>query len=116
MTLHRYSAGTRDAHGNALALYSSEPVSGCVFAPGQTSEATQGAEEVTSDDQVYFPAVIVISPLDRWEYPAGVTYEVLGAPSDWISPFSGNESLKRCRVRQVTGVSAHTVAAGAGGG
>jgi hypothetical protein len=113
VTLHRYSSdGSRDAHGHAVATYDSEVVQGCAFKPGQTSESTQGSEQVTSAATIYVPPGTDASPLDRFEYPPGEMYEVYGAEDAWVSPFTGLVAPEAYLLRQVTGGSAHTSTAG----
>lgn len=116
MILHRYSVTGVNAHGSDTASYSAEVIAGCVFAPGQEAEATQGSEQVTDQAQVFYPAALTPppSPLDRWEYPPGVLREVIGDPSNWQSPFTGHTAYSRCRVQTVTGGTAHSVAKAAG--
>jgi hypothetical protein len=113
VVLHRYSSdGSRDAHGHAIATYSSEVIQGCAFKPGQTSESTQGSEQVSAAATIYMPPGTDASPLDRVEYPAGEMYEIYGNENAWISPFTGTVSPEEYLLRQVTGGSAHTSTAG----
>jgi len=114
VTLLRATPGGTDRYNDTVMTYTPEDIPGCAWVPGQTAEATQGAEEVTADAECYLPAGTVVSPLDRITRN-NVTYEVLGAESDWVSPFSQLRAPVRVRLRSVQGVSAHSVSAGGGG-
>jgi hypothetical protein len=111
--LHRYSTdGSTDAHGHPVATYDSEVITGCAFKPGQTSESTQGSEQVDAAATIYMPPGTDASPLDRVEYPPGEMYEIYGDENAWISPFTGTVSPEVYLLRQVTGGSAHVSTAG----
>ena len=114
--LLRAAVTGQDDLNNDILGYTVIPVSGCAFVPGQTEEATQGGDQVTSDAELYWPVGTVISPLDQAEYPpgSGRIYAILGDPSNWTSPFSGNTAPERTRLRIVTGATAHAVVSGTG--
>lgn len=111
VTLLRATQSGTDRYNSAVLTYTPVDVPGCAWVPGQTAEATQGAEEVTFDAECYFPPGTQISPLDRVTR-GGETFEVFGHVSDWISPFSQVRAPIRVRLRRVEGVSAHSVTTG----
>lgn len=115
VTLTTVTVNGRDGYGNDATITSTRDVTGCAFVPQQTSESTQGAEEVIANAKLYLPAGTVVGHLDRIEYN-GVTYQVQGNSSAWVSPFTASQSPVMVDLREVSGGSAHTVsAAGAGG-
>lgn len=111
VVLQRWSTTGTNAYGNEIATFTDQVISGAVWQPGQTSEATQGAEETTADARCYLPAGTAVSPLDRI-VRAGETFEVQGERSDWTSPWTSVRAPVMVRVRRVQGVSAHSVTSG----
>jgi len=66
-------------------------VSGVGVEPRPSGEPTQDARNaVTSGFTLYLPAGTVIGPQNRVEV-RGATYDVLGEPAVWRSPFTGWE-------------------------
>lgn len=77
-------------------------VTGCAISPGNSSENWQGTEQITSDVTVHAPlATVVDLPLD-YMVIAGVQYNIVGNPRNWVSPFTGTLSLIEIQGREVT--------------
>jgi hypothetical protein len=111
VTLSRPTQTGTDRYNDPVWTWTDTDIAGCAWVPRETSEATQGAEEVTFDAECYLPPGTAVSPLDRITRN-GETFEVFGHVSDWISPFTQVRAPVRVRVRRVQGVSAHSVSAG----
>lgn len=64
-------------------------VSGVAVEPRPSGEPLQDARnQVTSGFTLYMPPGTAITPQNRVSV-RGVTYDVLGEPADWRSPFTG---------------------------
>lgn len=64
-------------------------IEGCGFNPGGSVEPTEaGRNAVISQPEVYLPSDADVTAKDRLEV-RGITYEVDGAPTAWVSPFTG---------------------------
>jgi hypothetical protein len=116
-TLLQNNVTSEDTYGNDVTTQTATPMPGCVFQPGQTTEATQGADEVTYDARLYYPQGITIGPLDQVQAPPelqSVLFDVQGALSNWVSPFTQIPGYQMARLRQIIGGSAHTASASSG--
>jgi hypothetical protein len=102
VTLARSAVTGRDQYGNDVRETTETQVGGCAFAPGSTSENTQGTDQVTTDAECYLPAGTAITPEDQIIYQ-GMAYQVTGVPQSWSSPFTGLASPVRVKLRAVTG-------------
>jgi hypothetical protein len=111
VTLRSAVTGTPDAYGNDTKTFTTSQVGPCAWVPGATSEATEGAEQVISDGELYMPPGTVVRPLDQMVI-LGTLYEVTGQPSAWFSPFTAFASPVMARVRLVTGAAAHSATGG----
>ena len=116
-TLMQRAVTSEDSYGNDVTTVTEIAMPGCIFQPGQTSEATQGADEVTYDARLFYPQGITIGPLDQVQSPpelGSIPFEVQGALSNWISPFTQIPGYQMARLRQIIGGSAHTAVASSG--
>ena len=88
-----------DGYGNQVrdwSMSTSTPYGGCAVAQGtRGSQGVQGSEDLTGDRNVIVSDLVVFMPTgadvtatDRLEVRAR-TYEVVGEPFDWASPFTG---------------------------
>jgi hypothetical protein len=117
-TLLRNAVTSQDSYGNDVLTTTSTPVPGCVFQPGQSSEATQGADQVTYDARLFYPQGVTISPLDQVQAPPELgsdIFDVQGDLSNWLSPFTQVPGYQMARLRRIIGGSAHAVSSGGGG-
>lgn len=101
VTLLRRTVSGQDAFGNDVMAETSTVVLGA-FAPGGSSEVTQGQDVVITQPTVYLPAGTAVTPADGVEI-AGDRYEVDGSPNDWLNPFTGSQPGVEVRLRRVTG-------------
>jgi len=116
-TLLQNNVTGEDGYGNDVTTPASSPLPGCVFQPGQTSEATQGADQVTYDARLYYPQGLTIGPLDKVQAPPELgsdIFDVQGDLSNWRSPFTQIPGYQMARLRRIIGGSAHTVSGGGG--
>lgn len=109
VTLRSSYVSGRDEYGNDVKQTTVTEVSGCAFAPGSgsaigTTEDTQGTDQVTAAAELFMPAGTPVTSQDQVVYE-GVTYEVMGAPSSWTSPFTALRGPVMVRLRVVTGAS-----------
>lgn len=83
----RTLTGIKDSYGNDV--YTDTPVSTQgVFAPGGSTETTQGGDTVVTQPTVYLPDMAV-TPVDRIVVN-GETFEVDGQPRNWpANAFTG---------------------------
>jgi hypothetical protein len=102
VTLLSSSVTTRDEFGNDVRNVTSSEVGGCAFAPGGTTENIQGTDQVAADAELYMPSGTVVTPEDQVRYQ-GVTYQVMGAPASWTSPFTALRGPVMVRLKVVTG-------------
>jgi hypothetical protein len=103
----------QDERGNDVYATAETVLPNCAFVPQQTSEATQGAEQVIGNAKIYInpPEGLVPTPLDYILYN-GKKYQVDGDSAQWVSPFTGVQSPVMLDLREVTGASAHTSGGG----
>lgn len=94
----------RDDRGNDVRTTTEIPVGGCAWVPTSTTENVQGADQVTADAEVYMPAGTQVSPEDQVVYQ-GITYDVMGAPEAWSSPFTGIAGPVKVQLKVVTGAA-----------
>jgi hypothetical protein len=93
----------RDEYGNDLYDSCEQKVNDCTISPGTTTQDWQGTEQITADVTVYCPAGTKIDlPVDKMTTPDGVTYNVVGLPKNWASPFTGTQSFVEVLGRLVT--------------
>jgi hypothetical protein len=98
---NRIVTGTDD-YGNDVYGTVEVQVPGCAISPGNSTENWQGTEQIVSDVVVHAPiATVVDLPLDYMKI-AGVEYNLVGNPRNWVSPFTGTGSLMEIQGRQVT--------------
>lgn len=91
-----------DEYGNDVYGANSVTVSGCAISPGNSSEDFQGTEQITYDVTVHAPAATLVNlPFDQMVI-SGITYNVIGNPNGWISPFTGTGSFLEIHGRIVT--------------
>lgn len=80
-----------DGYGNEVpdwANGTSTPYEGCAVAQGSRgSEVLTDRNAVLSDLVVFMPSGADVLPTDRLSV-RGRTYEVVGEPFDWVSPFT----------------------------
>jgi hypothetical protein len=109
VTYQAVTVGKPDDRGNDTYEAVNYTVNNCVWVPEQTSESTQGAEEIIGNAKLYLvpPDGVTPTPLDRILY-SGHTYQVTGDPSQWTSPFTSLTTPVMLNLREVTGGSAHT--------
>lgn len=99
--VHRQVTG-RDNYGNDVYGNTSVDVSGCIVAPGSTSEDFQGTLQIDSDVTVYTPQGVTVDlPVDQMTI-SGVTYNVVGSPNNWTSPWTSTGSFQQIQGRLVT--------------
>jgi hypothetical protein len=90
--VHRTLTGTDDK-GNDVYSAESIDVPGCAVVPGTSTETWQGTEQIEADLTVYAPfSTLVNRPWDEMVYN-GDTYNVVGVPRNWASPFTGTQSM-----------------------
>lgn len=85
VTIHRYTLGAADAHGNAAESWVADvaPTLVHAVAPGASAESLQTGRDVSQVAwTVYAPQGTVLAARDRvvWQ---GETYLVYGEPADW---------------------------------
>lgn len=87
--VQRTKTGQVDSDGADIYADVTVTVAG-VFAPGGSTEATGGQDQVTTQPTVFLPSPGP-SAIDRIAVD-GVTYEVTGKPQDWssASPFDND--------------------------
>jgi hypothetical protein len=112
VTLIRVTRSGISARGNDVLLETPEEISGCAFQPQQTSEQTQGAEEIIASAKVWFPVGTPTPTFaDKVTYE-GRTYQVDGLPKHFVSPWSGIQAPLQVELREVEGVTAHSSGGG----
>jgi hypothetical protein len=104
MTLLKRAVSGQDEYGNDTYTETPIVVQQCVFQPSGSTEVLIFTDQVSTNDIIYMPAGTDVSALDAIQYD-GATYEVTGAPSEWMSPFSGRVSPIRINVLLVSGGS-----------
>ena len=85
VTIHRYTLGAADAHGNAAESWVADAAPTLVHAvaPGASLEAHQTGRDVSQVAwTVYAPQGAAVAARDRIEWQ-GETYLVYGEPADW---------------------------------
>ena len=103
VTLHRRVLSPKpDQDGNDVYIPTDIPIPGCAFDPGGSVESVQGQDMVTTKPTVYAPPGTVVLATDGVTV-RGLPYEVDGAPSDYISPFTGWNPGVVVRLKAVTG-------------
>jgi hypothetical protein len=91
-----------DAYGNDVYTAQNVNVSGCAVDYGNNTEDWQGTAQITQDVTVYAPiGTVVDTPWDQMII-GGVTYNVIGTPRSWGSPFSGTQGMDEVQGRLVT--------------
>jgi hypothetical protein len=108
-------AAARSARGNEQITFTPRQVGPCAFVPQSQNEATSGTEQITSLAELYLPSGTVVGPLDRFQVPGNLLYEVTGNQAVWKSPFTGIESPVRVHLTSITGAAAHAPSGNAGG-
>lgn len=99
--------------GNDLFTETSTDIPGCAFQPQQTSEQTQGAEELIASAKVWMPIKEgQITFADKIIYE-GRTYQVDGLPKHFVSPWTGAQAPLQVDLKEVEGVTAHSSGGGA---
>lgn len=104
---HRAEAQTRDADGNDTYLDRDSTVGGCAFAPGGSTELTQGQDLITTQPTVYvpresLPTGVSVAAIDAVT-ARGVRYQVDGEPQDFRSPFTLFTPPLVIRLKNATG-------------
>ena len=107
VTLRSSYVSGQDQYGNDVRQTTVSEVGGCAFVPGSgaaigTTENLQGTDQVTAAAELFMPAGTVVTPEDQVVYE-GVTYEVMGAPEAWTSPFTMLRGPVQVHLRVVTG-------------
>jgi hypothetical protein len=91
-----------DAYGNDVYSAENVDVPGCAVNYGNNTEDWQGTAQITEDVVVYAPiGTIVDTPWDQMII-GGTTYNVVGTPRSWSSPFSGTQGMDQVQGRLVT--------------
>lgn len=92
---------TVDKFGNRTA---GAPVTvpGCVVYDTPGSEAVKGQDTVTYTATVLAPPGTVVASTDRVNVD-GVTFEVVGEPVVWVSPYTGRSPGVQINLRRVVG-------------
>lgn len=99
--LQRQVTGT-DQYGNDVYGSTSTDVPGCAIAPGSSNESFQGTLLITADVVVYAPAATMVDlPYDQFIYN-DETYNVIGNPNNWVSPWTTTGSFEMIAGRLVT--------------
>ena len=96
-----------NARGNDVFAETSEDIDGCAFQPGQTSEQTQGAEELIANAKLWIPIDESQVTFNDKVIVNGRTYQVDGMPKRFTSPFSNNQAPLQLDLKEVEGVTAH---------
>lgn len=96
-----------NARGNAVYAETTEDIGGCAFQPGQTSEQTQGAEELIANGRLWIPIDESQVTFNDKVIINGRTYQVDGMPKRYTSPFSGTSAPLQLDLKEVEGVTAH---------
>lgn len=90
--LHPGSSAEDDYGDTTTATWTAEDVAGCAVAPGASEENNRRQATVSVDFTVYMPAGTTVEPEARMMVRGDTdddTYEVVGEPADWRSPFTG---------------------------
>lgn len=91
-----------DAYGNDTFTSNNVQVPGCAVNYGNTDEVWQGTVKITADVTVYAPLGTVVDvPWDEMIIN-GITYNVVGEPRNWTSPFSGTAGVDEILGRFVS--------------
>jgi hypothetical protein len=92
----------QDAYNNDVYTANSTDVPGCAVSPGTSTENWAGTMEIESDIVVYAPPGTVVDlPWDEMIFN-GVTYNIVGTPGSWQSPFTGTQSMLEIKGKLVT--------------
>ena len=109
VTLLRNEFGSsQDEYGNDLLTPVQVVVEGCVVRPSDANAAGSN-EDVSARDLVISgytllaPPGTVIEPTDQVLLTDGFTYEVVGRPGEWRSPFTNHGPGVQVTLRRVTG-------------
>lgn len=102
VTIHRRAVTGQDSYGNDIYADVDALVGVVAFAPGASSEVTQGRDTITTQPTVYLPAGTVVDGISAVT-AGGVRYDVDGNPNAWRSPFSGWAPGIEVRLKAVTG-------------
>jgi hypothetical protein len=82
-----------DSYGNDVYSPNNVDVDGCAVNYVGTTESWQGTEQIEADVTVYAPlGTTVDTPFDAMIIN-GLTYNVVGVPRSWNSPFSGTQGV-----------------------
>jgi hypothetical protein len=91
-----------DAYSNDVYTSVQVIVTGCAVDYGSTSEDWQGTAQITADVTVYAPiGTVVDTPYDQMIIN-GVTYNVVGVPRSWGSPFTGTAGVDEVLGKLIT--------------
>jgi hypothetical protein len=63
-------------------------VTGCVLAPGESTEDTTTGDQVTTRMTVYAPPDADITATDRVTLPDGTRWQIIGDPQRFRTPFA----------------------------
>lgn len=102
VTVHRRVLAGSDIYGNDRYTDVDADVDAIAFAPGGSTEVTQGRDTITVQPTLYLPADAVIDGLSAVTVD-GVRYDVDGRPNRWQSPFTGWAPGVEVRLKAVTG-------------
>jgi hypothetical protein len=102
--LNRYVSG-QDDYGNDVYSYTPQQVSNCSVQQASTRENLQFTDQVTTGIIVFVPYGTQVGYLDA-VVVNGVTYEVTGNPTSWVSPWTGHTAPIRIQATVVEGASA----------
>lgn len=99
--IHR-KVTSQDQYGNDVYTSTTQEVDGCAVSPGSSTETWQGTMQIVSDIIVHAPPdTVVDEPWDEMVI-AGVTYNIVGDPRSWTSPFTGTASMLEIQGKLVT--------------
>lgn len=104
VTLVKRILAGQDANGNDVYTEKTLQVPNTVFVPSSSSENIVFADQTNTIEQFYVPWGTDVNAYDAIIFQ-GIEYEIMGVPSQWVSPFSGRPSPIRVNATKISGVS-----------
>lgn len=102
ITIVRLAPPTFPTMGDAPAVATSTDIDNCAVWPTQTTELIVGQDTVTWDLDLVVPFGTDVRSDDQVEYE-GVTYDIVGRPQPWRSPFTGSTPGTVINLKSSTG-------------
>lgn len=102
VTWHKAGTPTRSGDNNDVVGFTDTTVTTLAEYPGNSSENTAGADQVTADRVLLFSGSLGATALDEFTCSDGLRYAVNGQPAVYTNPQTGT-TVTQVELRRVTG-------------